>query len=167
MTDVVAARALVDGTNTTTTTRMVRAQAQLRCPFMRAEVSLRPCPARRQSAREGERTGLAAGVPGDPADRHVDPVTGQRPVLLGLAAPEPVLPVLPGPGLARGQDGADEADLAGLGFPPGPGLGPFAGGGEEQVRLPVAGCDRLPGRPGGVVFPDIDDDFRSERRRHG
>src|SRR5688500_3335630 len=133
------------------------------------------CPANypRVGAREGvssarEHQGAAAaGVAGHAANRHVDAVAGHGPVLFGFPAPEAVLPVLPRPGLARLEDGADEAQLAGLGFPAGPRLGALARGGEEEVGLPAAGCDRLPAGTRRVLIADIDDKFRSERRGHG
>ena len=64
------------------------------------------------------------------------------------------------PGLAGLEDGADRSESGGRPDPAGPGLGTLAGGGEEQVGLPVAGCDRLPGDR-GVDIPDIDDDFEA------
>src|SRR3977135_2221249 len=67
---------------------------------MRAELSTTPGWVGRQSARERERTGLTAGGAGDAPDRHVAPVAGHGPVFFRLAAPEAVLPVLPGPRLA-------------------------------------------------------------------
>src|SRR3954449_498415 len=69
--------------------------------------------------------------------RHREP--GPMPLLLGLAAPEAVLPVVPGELAAREGGGAGRAQAPGLGLPPGPGLGPLRPRREEEVRLAAAG----------------------------
>src|SRR5258705_12202710 len=122
ITVLLAARAGGGGTKTTAAMRRLTTQAP-RCVFMRAELSPTPDSEGRQSARERQRAGLTAGVAGDPADRHVDPVAGHGPVFLRLAAPEAVLPVVAGPAAARPHGGAGGADGAGLGLPTVPGLG--------------------------------------------
>jgi hypothetical protein len=55
-------------------------------------------------------------------------------VLLGLAAPEAVLVVLPGELAARLDDGARGAQLERLRFPPGPRLRTLGFGCEEERR---------------------------------
>src|SRR5438270_5914334 len=144
-----------------------RSRRRPRCLCMRAELSPTPARARGQSAAEEAGAGHAPGIAGDAPDRHVDPVAGHGPLFLRLAAPEAVLPVLPGPGLARCENGTGQTELAGLGLAAGPGLGPLTGRGEEEIGLAVAGRDRLPPDVRGADIADVDDDFRSERRRHG
>src|SRR5581483_10191210 len=93
-----------------------------------------------------DRLALAPGVAGDTAHRHLDPETGRSALLLRLAAPEPVLPVVPGPGPARLHDRARVADGAGLGLADLAGLRPFPRGSEEDGCVPVADRVRHPGR---------------------
>src|SRR5688500_18784186 len=60
----------------------------------------------------GDGAAVALRVAGDPADGHVDPEPGGGALLLGLAAPEPVLTVLACPVAALEQDRAVAADRA-------------------------------------------------------
>src|SRR5262249_14772824 len=92
---------------------------------------------------------VALRVAGDAADRHVDPVAGGGALLLGLAAPEPVLAVLTGPVAAGLERDAGPADGACARLAQDPGLGPLAGGGEEEAGLADAGGVGGPGQRTG------------------
>ena len=86
--------------------------------------------------RGGAATGWPSpGVPGDPTDGHVDAEAGGGALFFGLAAPEAVLAVLACPVAALDERRARAADGAGLRLAHGAGLGPLAGGSEEQPRL--------------------------------
>src|SRR5205814_8055797 len=71
-----------------------------------------------------------------------------HPLLLGLATPEAVLPLLPGPPPTRVQNGADRAHQTGLGLAVDPRLGPFPGRTEEDVPTAAAGALGHPGEDG-------------------
>lgn len=66
-------------------------------------------------------------------------VTRGRSLLLGLAAPEPVLTIGPGEVAAGDEDGALGAHLAGRGLAADAALGALAGDAEEEVGAPLAG----------------------------
>src|SRR6478735_1241710 len=92
---------------------------------------------------------VALGVAGDAPDGHVDAVPGGGALLFGLATPEAVLAVLTRPLAARHEDLAVVADGAGLGLTHVAGLGPLAGGGEEEVVLASTRCGARPGERAG------------------
>ncbi len=91
-----------------------------------------------------DRLPLTPGIPGNPPDGHLDPEPGGGALLLGLAAPEAVLPVLTPPGPAGFQHGADLAQLTSLRLPAGAGLGPFPRRCEEEPGLAAAHGTRSP-----------------------
>ena len=88
-----------------------------------------------RGVRGSHGSAVALGVAGDTPDGHVDAVPGGGALLFGLATPEAVLAVLTCPLTARREDGAVGADGAGLGLAHVAGLGPLAGGSEEEVVL--------------------------------
>src|SRR5687767_2266364 len=83
----------------------------------------------------GDGAAVALRVAGDPADGHVDPEPGGGALLLGLAAPEPVLTVLACPVAALEQDRAVAADRACPALADYPGLGPLPRRREEEIGL--------------------------------
>src|SRR5260221_7764461 len=94
----------------------------------------------------GHRLALAAGVPGDAADRHFHAEPGGGALLLGLPAPEAVLPAVAGPAAARPHGGAGVTDGTRPGLANLAGLGAFARRREENGCVPVADRVRHPGR---------------------